>query len=70
MLSAAKLAIILNIFVSQTSRSLKISFLKGYNRSISYVTMFFQHKKQCDEINETIFQTCKNPIFRQGVSKF
>jgi len=29
--------------------------------------MFLQHKKQCDEANETIFQICcKNPDFRQG----
>jgi len=29
--------------------------------------MFFQHKNQCDETNETIFLTCKNPNFKQVV---
>jgi len=33
--------------------------------------MFFQHKMQCDETNETIFHTCsKNPNFKQMVLNF
>jgi len=41
---------------------------QGYIRSISDATMFFQHKKQCDKANETIFHTCsKNPNFEQVV---
>ena len=50
-------------FLSKTTRSLKSLLLKVVIEAlISYVTMFFQHIKQCDEANQIIFQTCcKNP---------
>jgi len=52
MFSAAKFNF--EYFCFQDNQIVKKLILKGCNRSISYVTMFFQHKKQCDEINETI----------------
>jgi len=54
-----------------TVKIVQMLILKGCNRSISYVTIFFQHEKQCDETNESSFQTCcKNPNFRQVVLNF
>jgi len=68
MFSAAKLAIILIVFCFQDNQIIKKLILKGCNKTISYVTMFFQHKTQCEETNETIFLTCcKNPNFKQVV---